>query len=163
MAGEGHVYVPEEMLLERTEELLQVARQPLKKTLEDLARAGRVVLPGPARTARGVYNKPAWVAENGIAQDLGRLDHPGASRRPCIWRTSSARVQEQRGLPSPGAGPAVALALKDKLVIITGGPGTGKTTIVSCILDLYQAVGARVLLMAPTGRAAKRLSETTGA
>ena len=57
----------------------------------------------------------------------------------------------------------MALALREKLAIITGGPGTGKTTIVSCIPDLYKQVGARVLLMAPTCRAAKRLSETTGA
>ena len=57
----------------------------------------------------------------------------------------------------------MAAALKEKLLVITGGPGTGKTTIISCILDLYQGLGARVMLMAPTGRAAKRLSEATGA
>jgi exodeoxyribonuclease V alpha subunit len=162
MAGEGHVYVPEEVLLSRTEELLQVPRPPLLGTLEDLARAGRVVLPDmPA--GRGVYKKPAWVAETGVAQSLGRLLTAGGSHPPLHLEDLINRVQQQRGLTlAPEQTKAVAAALMDKVLVITGGPGTGKTTIVSCILDLYQGLGARVLLMAPTGRAAKRLSETTG-
>jgi len=162
MAGEGHVYVPEDLFLDRTEELLQVPRPPLTGTLEDLARAGRVVLPElPA--GRAVYKKPAWVAETGVAQSLGRLLTAPGSHPPLHLEDLIARVQVQRGLTlAPEQATAVAAALKDKVLIITGGPGTGKTTIVSCILDLYQGLGARVMLMAPTGRAAKRLSETTG-
>ena len=162
MAGEGHVYVPEEVLLDRTEELLQVPRPPLVGTLEDLARDGRVVLPElPA--GRAVYKRPAWVAETGVAQSLGRLLTAAGSHPPLHLEDLIARVQQQRGLTlAPEQAAAVAAALKDKVLVITGGPGTGKTTIVSCILDLYQGLGARVLLMAPTGRAAKRLSETTG-
>jgi exodeoxyribonuclease V alpha subunit len=162
MAGEGHVYVPEEVLLSRTEELLHVPRPPLLGTLEDLARAGRVVLPDmPA--GRGVYKKPAWVAETGVAQSLGRLIYAGGSHPPLHLEDLIIRVQQQRGLTlAPEQTAAVAAALTEKVLVITGGPGTGKTTIVSCILDLYQGLGARVMLMAPTGRAAKRLSETTG-
>ncbi|MBU4233019.1 MAG: ATP-dependent RecD-like DNA helicase [Proteobacteria bacterium] len=162
MAGEGHVYVPEEVLLSRTEALLHVPRPPLLGTLEDLARAGRVVLP-ELPGGRGVYKKPAWVAETGVAQSLGRLLTAGGSHPPLHLEDLIARVQQQRGLTlAPEQAKAVAAALTDKVLVITGGPGTGKTTIVSCILDLYQGLGARVLLMAPTGRAAKRLSETTG-
>jgi exodeoxyribonuclease V alpha subunit len=162
MGGEGHVYVPEEVLLSRTEELLHVPRPPLLGSLEDLARAGRVVLPElPA--GRAVYKKPAWLAETGVAQSLGRLLTAGGSHPPLHLEDLITRVQQQRGLTlAPEQTAAVAAALKDKVLVITGGPGTGKTTIVSCILDLYQGLGARVLLMAPTGRAAKRLSETTG-
>jgi exodeoxyribonuclease V alpha subunit len=162
MAGEGHVYVPEDLLLSRTEELLQVPPAPLLGALEALARAGRVVLP-ELPGGRGVYKKPAWVAETGVAQSLGRLLTSAGSHPPLHLEDLIARVQQPRGLTlSPEQGAAVAAALKDKVLIITGGPGTGKTTIVSCILDLYQGLGARVLLMAPSGRAAKRLSETTG-
>ncbi|MDP2046688.1 MAG: AAA family ATPase, partial [Deltaproteobacteria bacterium] len=162
MGGEGHVYVPEEVLLSRTEELLQVPRPPLLGALEDLARAGRVVLP-ELPGGRGVYKKPAWVAETGVAQSLGRLLTTGGSHPPLHLEDLIIRVQQQRGLTlAPEQTAAVAAALTDKVLVITGGPGTGKTTIVSCILDLYQGLGARVLLMAPTGRAAKRLSETTG-
>jgi len=163
MAGEGHVYAPEELLLQQARELLQVPEQPLKKILEHLAREGRVVLEDLPQ-GRGVYRKPAWVAETGVARDLGRLKTTGALPPPLHLDDMIKQVQEERGLElSEEQARAVALALREKVVIITGGPGTGKTTIVSCILDLYRRLGAKVLLMAPTGRAAKRLSEATGA
>ena len=163
MAGEGHVYAPKELLLDQTTELLQVPRKPLQQALEHLAREGRLVLQDLPE-GRAVYRKPAWVAETGVARDLGRLKTTGAVPAPLHLDELISQVQEERGLElSEEQARAVALALREKVVIITGGPGTGKTTIVSCILDLYRRLGARVLLMAPTGRAAKRLSETTGA
>ncbi len=162
MAGEGHVYVPEDVLLHRTEELLQVPRPPLLGALEGLAREGRVVLP-ELPDGRGVYKKPAWVAETGVARSLGSLLAAAGSHPPLHLEDLILRVQQALGLTlAPEQSAAVAAALTDKVLIITGGPGTGKTTIVSCILNLFQGLGARVLLMAPTGRAAKRLTETTG-
>ncbi len=162
MAGEGHVYVPEETLLQTTGELLQVPPEPLRPALEHLERAGRLVIEDLPRE-RAVYRKPAWLAETGVARDLGRLKTATAPPVPLHLEDLLKQVQEERGLElSEEQREAVTLALREKLAIITGGPGTGKTTIISCILDLYRRVGARVLLMAPTGRAAKRLSETTG-
>jgi exodeoxyribonuclease V alpha subunit len=174
MSGEGHVYVPEELLLKRAEELLQAPRtsdpqalspklhSSLQRALESLAQEGRVVLP-ELPGGRAVYKRPAWVAETGVAQTLGRLLTAPGGQPPLHLEDLINRVQQDRGLTlGPEQSAALAAALKDKVLIITGGPGTGKTTIVSCILDLYQGLGARVLLMAPTGRAAKRLSETTG-
>ncbi|MFW6113096.1 MAG: helix-hairpin-helix domain-containing protein, partial [Thermodesulfobacteriota bacterium] len=163
MAGEGHVYVPEELLLERARELLQVAEGPLQKILNHLDREGRVVLQELPQ-GRAVYRKPAWVAETGVARDLGLLQTTPALPPPLHLEDMITQAQEERGLElSEEQTRAVALALREKVVIITGGPGTGKTTIVSCILDLYRRLGSKVLLMAPTGRAAKRLSEATGA
>ena len=161
-SSEGHVYVPEDLLLDRTEELLQVHRSSLREALEALAREGRVTLP-ELDSGRAVYKRPAWVAETGVAQSLGRLLTAAGSHPPLHLEDLILQVQQQRGLMlSAEQTEAVAAALKEKVLVITGGPGTGKTTIVSCILDLYQDLGARVLLMAPTGRAAKRLTETTG-
>jgi exodeoxyribonuclease V alpha subunit len=163
MGGEGHVYVPEDFLLEGARELLQVGTAPLVKALEQLAREVRVVV-AELPQGRAVYRKPAWVAETGVAQALGRLCTARGSAPPLHLDDLIKQVQGARHLElSLEQAEAVAAALKEKVLIITGGPGTGKTTIVSCILDLYQGLGARVLLMAPTGRAAKRLSETTGA
>ncbi len=163
MGSEGHVYVPQDELLEMARELLQVPAPPLARALDQLAREARVTLAELAGGA-GVYKRPAWVAETGVAQSLGRLcTAPGASP-PLHLDDLVSRVQLSRRLElAPEQRDAVAAALREKALIITGGPGTGKTTIVSCILDIYQGLGARVLLMAPTGRAAKRLNETTGA
>ena len=163
MAGEGHVFLPEELLLEQARELLQVSEKHLARALDQLAREARVVLSDTAE-GRGVYRKPAWVAETGVAQALGRLATVRGEAPPLHLEELVARVQAARRIElSPEQAEAVTAALREKVLVITGGPGTGKTTIVSCILDLYQGLGARVMLMAPTGRAAKRLSETTGA
>jgi exodeoxyribonuclease V alpha subunit len=163
MSGEGHVFVPQDLLLEKTQELLQVPAAPLHQALTALTREGRLVVQDQAG-GKAVYKRPAWLAETGIARDLGRLKASPALPAPLHLDDLLSQVQEERGLElSEEQARAVALALREKLLIITGGPGTGKTTIVSCILDLYRRLGARVLLMAPTGRAAKRLSETTGA
>jgi len=161
MAGEGHVYVPKDLLLKEAQELLKVPPQPLDGALDRLARDGKVLIPDLA-AGRGVYKRPAWVAENGVAQMLGRLvTTPGLN--PLLeMEHLLGEVQKRRKLElASEQRDAVVAALKEKLLIVTGGPGTGKTTIVSCILDLYRHLGARVMLMAPTGRAAKRLSETT--
>jgi exodeoxyribonuclease V alpha subunit len=163
-ASDGHVYVPEDELLDRTQELLQVERKPLAKALELQVREGRVSLPELEHGLRGVYKRAAWVAETGVAQTLGRLATTPGAAPPLHLDDLISQVQARQRLElSEEQAQAVAAALKEKILVITGGPGTGKTTIVSCILDLYQGLGARVLLMAPTGRAAKRLSETTGA
>jgi exodeoxyribonuclease V alpha subunit len=163
MAGDGHVYVPEEELLRHTQELLQVPQKPLLQTLESQAREGRLTLP-EMPGGRGVYKRAAWVAETGVAQTLGRLATTPGPAPPLQLDELLARVQTSLHLTlSEEQAQAVTAALKEKVLVITGGPGTGKTTIIGCILALYQGLGARVLLMAPTGRAAKRLNETTGA
>ena len=162
MSGEGHVFVPKDLLLKNTQELLQVPQAPLSQALIDLAREGRVVLQDLPE-GHAIYKKAAWVAENGIARDIGSLKTTPAPSAPLHLEDLLGQVQQERSLDlSEEQAQAVTLALREKVVIITGGPGTGKTTIVSCILDLYRRLGARVLLMAPTGRAAKRLSEATG-
>jgi exodeoxyribonuclease V alpha subunit len=161
-AQDGHVYVPEDLLLDQTQELLQVPRKPLTAALEHQALEGRVVL-SELPQGRGVYKRFAWVAETGIAQTLGRLYATPGTPPPLHLEDLVARGQRAQGLElSQEQIQAVTAALTEKVLIITGGPGTGKTTIVSCILDLYRGLGARVMLMAPTGRAAKRLSEATG-
>ena len=162
MAGQGHVYSPQDALLEQARELLQVPGEPLAGALKALAREGRVVVQErPEGT--GVYLRAAWVAETGVAQALGKLLLASPASPPLYLEERLVRAQEQKGLElSPEQIQAVTAALWEKVLIITGGPGTGKTTIVSLILDLYRALGSRVVLMAPTGRAAKRLSEATG-
>ncbi|MFZ5452145.1 MAG: ATP-dependent RecD-like DNA helicase [Thermodesulfobacteriota bacterium] len=162
-AGEGHVYVPQEELLQKTQELLRVAVEPLSGALNRLVQEGRIVTDQVTEGA-GVYKRGAWTAETGVAQMLGTLAATPGATPPLHLEDLVIRVQQTRNLElAPEQARAVALSLKEKVLIITGGPGTGKTTIVSCILDLYRSLGSKVMLMAPTGRAAKRLGEATGA
>lgn len=162
-AGEGHVYVPQEKLLQKTQELLQVAPEPLVRALHRLEQEGRLVIDREMEES-GVYKRGAWLAETGVAQMLGNLAATPGSTPPLHLEDLVVRVQQTQNIElAPEQARAVAAALKEKVLIITGGPGTGKTTIVSCILDLYRSLGSRVMLMAPTGRAAKRLGEATGA
>ncbi len=161
-SSNGHVYVPEELLLNQSRELLKVEAPPLQKMLRSLAEEGRVVCQELAE-GRAVYKRPAYLAEMGVARALAGLRQAPAFPAPLHLSELLEQVQQRQNL-TLGAEQvqAVTGACKEKVVIITGGPGTGKTTIVRCILELYRQLGAKVMLMAPTGRAAKRLAEATG-
>lgn len=120
-------------------------------------------------TPHAVYLSPLYFSEKGVAGRLQRLIHEDSSR---LARFAGPRVDwdalfAQAALAAnvtlaPQQEHAVRVALTHRLTVLTGGPGTGKTTTVRTILDLCRAAGYRVLLAAPTGRAAKRLAETTG-
>ncbi len=162
-AGDGHVFLPRERLLKEAAQLLEVPEDALVPALAALEREGRLVReahPG----GEAVYRKPAFLAEVGVARALANLRLSPGKPAPLHLPEMLEEVQRERGLTlSPEQAQAVMAACREKVLVLTGGPGTGKTTIVSLILDLYRRWGAKVLLMAPTGRAAKRLSETTGA
>ena len=121
---------------------------------------------GPGRAESGdreraVYLARFHVCETGIAERMKTLGASPKSVRPI--RVKDALVWLQRRLAIDLADEqrrAVSAALTDKVLVITGGPGTGKTTIINAILQIFNRIGTRVLLAAPTGRAAKRMSET---
>lgn len=162
-ASEGHVYVPRPLLIGRAARLLEAAAPALEEALERQAQAGYLVVEQLNKQGEGVYRKAFFVAETGIVQGLARLREGMGVERPLYSGAALEWVQQRRRLQlSSEQMEAIKRALEEKLLIITGGPGTGKTTIISCIVDLYRAQGARVTLLAPTGRAAKRLAEATG-
>ena len=117
-----------------------------------------------------IYLTPLYFSEVGVARRLQRLLREGESRlaafasyRPIDWESSLATAEQANGFPlAVQQRQAVQAALTYRITILTGGPGTGKTTTVRTILDLCQREQRRVLLAAPTGRATKRLAETTG-
>lgn len=173
LADEGHVYAPEAHLLQTAATLLKVDASLLKEQLPVLVTAERVVrtsLPGAADDADSlVYLAPFYWAEVGVTRRLKRLQQEGqaASRlrdfQELNWAQALAYLQTQAGVHlAEQQITAVKTALLEPVSILTGGPGTGKTTTVRSVLHLLQAKHKRVLLAAPTGRAAKRLSETTG-
>lgn len=169
-ADEGHVCVPKKRLLQDARKLLEAPAEVLAKGLENLSADGRAVLERlPEEAARlmgdetAVYLRGYHAAET---QTAARLTYVASFAK----RFPPAKIDETlsavtASLPFPLAPlqmEAVRKALTDKVLVITGGPGTGKTTLVKAVCAAYKRLGARVALAAPTGRAAKRLSETTG-
>jgi exodeoxyribonuclease V alpha subunit len=118
---------------------------------------------------QAIYLTPLYFSEMGVANRLQRLMREGQSRLAAFqsnrydWAGAVARIERANGLRlAPQQQEAVQAALTHRLTVLTGGPGTGKTTTTQAILQLCEQAGRQPLLAAPTGRAAKRLSETTG-
>jgi exodeoxyribonuclease V alpha subunit len=168
-ADDGHVCTPYGWLMERCRELLETPAEVLEQALERLVSDRRAVVepvPEPARSAfeddRAVYLRGFFLAETQIAQRLLRLLNLSLPRRRWDQEKTLQWLQDKLSIRlAPLQLEAVRRSLLDKVLIITGGPGTGKTTLVRAILLAYQQAGARICLAAPTGRAAKRLSEAT--
>jgi exodeoxyribonuclease V alpha subunit len=177
-ADRGHLFVPRARLLALGAELLGVAAEPVGLAVEALAAAGDVVLDeipaalpaldreqesplpeeGPA-----VYLAPLHAAEAGLAARLrSLLAQPALPFAIDVERALQWFAARERIALAPGQREAIARGLTSKLLVITGGPGTGKTTLVRGIVEILQKKDRTVLLAAPTGRAAKRLSEATG-
>ncbi|MBT8340832.1 MAG: ATP-dependent RecD-like DNA helicase [Desulfatitalea sp.] len=171
MTGNGHVYVPHDLLVEKAGEALGTKPEPLIAGLEHLHTERQIVIEpmmGEAtgtqdRRQQAVYPSLFHYCEVFIARRLRFLAGVASLWHEADAQQAMAWVQRRMDLElAPKQRQAVAMALNHKLLVITGGPGTGKTTIVRAITLLYQQRQAAMRLAAPTGRAAKRLSEATG-
>ncbi|OQX65008.1 MAG: recombinase RecD [Desulfococcus sp. 4484_242] len=169
LSDEGHVYFPYEALLDKCGEILEVQSEKVREALEIISAEKRVVMEdlplAAARTGgvRGVYLAPLYIAETGIARRLKSLVAAPKSIRLIDAEKALAWVQKQLAITlAPDQACAVRAAAENKALVITGGPGTGKTTIIKAILTIFSRLKIRILLAAPTGRAAKRMTEITG-
>jgi exodeoxyribonuclease V alpha subunit len=165
LTQEGHVYYPEDALVKRAGDILKVDAEVVEEALEELRREKDVVREeiGHNENKKAVYLGPFYIAEVGIAEHMKNLVATRSNVRPIKAEKAIEWVQEKLGIKlAKKQQEAVDLAARSKVLIITGGPGTGKTTIILAILRIFQQLGLRVLLAAPTGRAAKRMNETTG-
>jgi exodeoxyribonuclease V alpha subunit len=159
---EGHCGLPEEELLQATCELLEVEAPLVTSALADELAAGEVVadtLEGKACVfLAGLYRAEREIAERLLAAAQGAVPWGAIDTDKAVpW------VEDKTGLSlAPSQRSALALAVRAKALVITGGPGVGKTTLVNSILKVLAAKRVEVALCAPTGRAAKRLSESTG-
>jgi exodeoxyribonuclease V alpha subunit len=160
-AGEGHCYLPHDELLPRAAVLLQVSVDQLPPALERL----RVEKEAFVEEER-VYLAPFFYAEQGTARRL-RLLLRAKSALPRVgerdWSAVFHTLEREHGLQlAERQQEAVRQAYESKVCILTGGPGTGKTTTVRALLDLLDRQNVSYALAAPTGRASKRLAEATG-
>ena len=162
-AEEGDVIVPRTALTERSAALLSLDLGACEAAISALAARGQAVLeetPGEGATV----GLPRLVrAERECARLLAGLAAAPSPRIIPDIDAEIARHEARSGMKlSPLQREAVARALRDKVLVVTGGPGTGKTTLVTAIVRILEGHGARVALCAPTGRAAKRMAEATG-
>jgi exodeoxyribonuclease V alpha subunit len=163
LSDEGHVAAPRAELVERTMALLEVDEALVEAAIGPLVLEGEIVVETAHGMGEAVYLTPLHVAEAGIAELVRRL--AGAGRRPIQIDVERAIAwfEERHGIElADEQKRALGLAVTRKVLVITGGPGTGKTTLIKGIIEIVEKKGVHVLLAAPTGRAAKRMTEATG-
>ncbi len=159
--GEGHCYLPMDLLLRRASELLGVSEEDIRPQIDNLTMDKKTVVKGNAVFAASYY-----YAELNCARMLRELDMP-------MWAdTSAVELAVRKKIEKLAASlhmemdtlqqEAVLECVKNGLFILSGGPGTGKTTTINMIIHYFEAEGMDIFLAAPTGRAAKRMTEATG-
>jgi exodeoxyribonuclease V alpha subunit len=160
--GQGHVYVPRKRLLEEAIQRLEVDAVRVEAAVDRLARRGEIVIEH-GETDEAVFETGLWRAETAAARGLLRLLRAPGRPLPVDPERAIARYEEEAKIKlAPRQAEAIRRALVEPLLVITGGPGVGKTTIVRGIVSTFLMCRQRVALAAPTGRAAKRLQESTG-
>lgn len=168
IARDGHVYAEREETQRRASKLLGAALESMDEPLKQLEQRKRVVVEeakeGEEEGGR-IYLRFLYDAEARVARQMRALTKASkAPERKQAAQKALAKIEKQLGIQfSEKQREAVHAAAVHPILILTGGPGTGKTTVVRAVLSLYHALKMEVELCAPTGRAAKRLSEVTGA
>ena len=160
-AGNGHTCLPREKLLQSTAQFLRVAPEEIDRSLGELLTTEELREQQFDGTSY-IYLPDLLSAEADIAARLGELSTFPTEAPKTLDSDIRAMEIVQGFAYAPLQREAIRLALSSRVMVLTGGPGTGKTTTVNAILSLYEAQADRVALCAPTGRAAKRLSELTG-
>lgn len=156
-AANGNVYVPRDMLVHQAKELLNLSDVDLEKQLMDLSVDKRIMIRGDE-----IYASNFYYTELSIARSLIDLNEKAAPDEKKIMQKLSA-IEDEEGIAlDEMQEKAVLEAVKCGLLIITGGPGTGKTTTIKTIIRYFESEGMEIRLAAPTGRAAKRMQEATG-
>ncbi len=183
LSNEGHVYLERNQLTEKAAELLEAPKDKAFITIDHMIRENELILEKEiirtdeeGNTVSPVYLPPFYYAETGVAGKLKKLSSSPAGDRLYIklmeaWKSTGnnelsvdiGAIQEKTGMEYDEIqADAIRQAATAKVMVLTGGPGTGKTTTTHGIISAYRAYGLRILLAAPTGRAAKRMTEATG-
>lgn len=170
LSDEGHVYFPYARLVAKCSQILTVNRQAVVRALGVLAQQERIVVEDLDPTAgaapennQAVYLAKFHLCETALARRLKMLLDAPRALRAIDTRRALAWVQQKLAFKlAVKQQTALRAALENKLLVITGGPGTGKTTVITAVLKIFARMGAKMLLAAPTGRAARRMREATG-
>lgn len=159
--GNGHCFIPREKLSAVTAELIGLDTEPVEECITELIEDGQLRYEEVAG-CRACYLPELYEAETNAAERFAAMSKQHFNDRADTDKLL-AKLEKNQGIKyAPMQRKTLELALKNQLLVITGGPGTGKTTSVRAILALFEQLGLKTLLTAPTGRAAKRMTELTG-
>ena len=159
--AEGHIYLPEELLLRRAKVLLGIEIEDIEKYIMDLCMERKTVMKEKDGKVI-VYPAHYYYMELNTAKMLNDLDIDCQMPEDMMEKRLRAVEEKEKIELDPLQHKAVIESIKHGLLILTGGPGTGKTTTINTMIQFFESEGLRILLAAPTGRAAKRMTEATG-
>lgn len=164
-SSEGHMFLPQWELLRRAFQLLGVEPERMEKHIMDLAMDGKVVVKELFREGElipVVYVGKYYQLELDTARMLEELDLKNDEPIERIEKRLSQVEEDSSMVLDQGQRQAVIEAVRNGVLVLTGGPGTGKTTTINAMISYFEAAGLDIFLAAPTGRAAKRMTEATG-
>lgn len=170
LADEGHVYYPYEPLVQKCKEILGVDQGVIVKAMSVIAESRMIVIDDLKKDVddfreknKAVYLAKFYLSETSIVTRMKTLIRTPKSIRNIDFDKAIKWVQQHLPITlAEKQREAIQCAVENKVMIITGGPGTGKTTIINAILKVFSRINIKIMLAAPTGRAAKRMSEATG-
>ena len=170
LADEGHVYYPYEPLVQKCQEILGVDQGVIVKAMSVIAESRMIVIDDLKKDVddfreknKAVYLAKFYLSETSIVTRMKTLIRTPKSIRNIDFDKAIKWVQQHLPITlAEKQREAIQCAVENKVMIITGGPGTGKTTIINAILKIFSRINIKIMLAAPTGRAAKRMSEATG-
>lgn len=173
LSEEGHCFALHDQLIAKGCELLDVTEPVLSMTLDDMIQVKDVIIEknvidvavqnNGSALADAIYLPPYYFSELGVARKLSVLLNAKRERGIPNPESIIKAVEKQSGITYDDVQlQAIQSAISSKVMVLTGGPGTGKTTTTNSIIKIYQAGGSKIILAAPTGRAAKRMSEASG-
>lgn len=159
--ADGHIYLPKDLVQSRTAQLLGVPIKDIEQYLMDLAVDRKIVVKQEKEQER-VYSASSYYIEMSTARMLCDLNITGEIDDQVILKKIAAIEKQTKMYLDEMQKKAVIEAVRCGLLVITGGPGTGKTTTINTLISYFESEGLQILLAAPTGRAAKRMTEATG-
>lgn len=160
--AQGSTFIPKEMLLEKGQSILEVRREELEENILHEVMKSKLMLERIG-DVEGVFTMPYLYAEISVTKHMLGLLLEGVEGLDIPVKDYIQDFEKKNGISFHDKQiEAIIGAAENGIEIITGGPGTGKTTIIKCILNIFERAGKKVLMGAPTGRAAKRMSEATG-
>lgn len=156
LSDEGHVYAVEEQLVEAAKKLLEADEEPIRQAMSEMLANDEL-----KQEKDAIYLPPFYFSEVGTARKILGLLNQSVTRKNVSLDIDA--IQKSSGIVFDDVQiAAIKQAVDAKVMVLTGGPGTGKTTTTQGIIAAFKTMGLRILLAAPTGRAAKRMSEATG-